>query len=722
MLNLHGCKNISSMKLPSTKLILLWLLTLALSVGLGLASIIYHWYVLSIHFAGADVFICIYPPLIFCTLWVIWMGFWWGFVPAYIATLVLALYSGMSLPWAMIFAFADPIGLAIFALAYRSISIDYRLNSIKSILFYIGLSFSAAILGSTGSLIWSHYQSSEVQAVYSLWQGWWLGALLQNIFVVGPILYVLSARVERWKANNDCGKEALKSVGFSLVVAGVILLSILGYIFLTIYLSNMSVDSVEVKDLESVKNIIDFQTESIRSVYWVFVAILCFIFFFGQQLFMSWRDKLERSAVELKNSNRLLLKEISERELLNRSLDDLVNQRTSELAVAKDQAEASNKAKSQFLACMSHEIRTPMNAVLGVTDILLNSELDRTQKRQLETIRSSGKTLVMLIDDILDLSKTESGLLELNTHSVQVKPLISSICAPYEYLRTDEIEFTYSVSDDVPEYLDTDDLRLTQIVRNLLSNAFKFTIRGQVSLDITVLEKNIDRNLVILKFNITDSGEGIEQDKQDLLFSAFVQADQSITRRHGGTGLGLAISKQLVELMGGELSVNSKLGQGACFTFTAECPIAVAPEKIHPGSFSADLSALPQFSVRVLLVDDNKVNRYVACSFLKRLGINPVEAENGQQAVDVVQAQAQGFDLILMDCEMPIMDGYSATKIIRLRERQYDLPAQPIYALTAHALDEHVEECLNAGMNGHIAKPFRLENILEVLTLLTENK
>ncbi len=374
-------------------------------------------------------------------------------------------------------------------------------------------------------------------------------------------------------------------------------------------------------------------------------------------------------------------------------------------------AEDAGRARLQFLANMSHEIRTPLNGILGMAQLLESTPLDAVQTHRLGAINASGRHLLTLINDILDFSKMDAGKLDIVAQPFELRRLPREV---FDLLiaRAQErsVRLSYEVTSASPDWLCGDPGRIKQILLNLVGNAIKFTDQGEVELRVGLAGPAPVADTVRLRFTVRDTGVGVPAEDHGKLFQAFRQVDASATRRHGGTGLGLAISKQLVELMGGEIGCESQPGQGSTFWF--ELPLALAPPPV-PVPASVGRQRRTRFAARVLVAEDNPVNSEVATIMLEELGITVVRAEDGRQAL--ANAQADDFDLILMDCQMPEMDGFEATRRIIAHERTHDLPHTPIVALTGNAIRGDREACLEAGMDDYLAKPFEFGELFAVL-------
>jgi PAS domain S-box-containing protein len=374
-------------------------------------------------------------------------------------------------------------------------------------------------------------------------------------------------------------------------------------------------------------------------------------------------------------------------------------QREADLIKARENAEEASMARQRFLSVMSHEIRTPLNGIIGTANLLAQEDPREDQKEYLETLVFSGNHLLSLINDILDFSKIEANKIEFERLDFNLKELVSGVLKIFDYKAADKgISLTAELDTQIPTFLKGDTVRLNQILTNLIGNAIKFTEKGEVK--VLVKTKNLSESSITCKFEIIDTGIGIPQDKIHTIFDLFSQADTNTTRKFGGTGLGLAITQKLIELQRGKINVQSEVGHGSNFTF--ELTFNRSSKKIEPNSTTVDnLKSLE--GMKVLLVEDNKINQMIATKFLMRWNAQVTLAENGLEALERVQQQKH--DIVLMDLQMPLMDGYEAAAQIRKLDGIH-YQKIPIIALTASALIEVKEGITRAGMNDIVSKPF----------------
>jgi len=418
-----------------------------------------------------------------------------------------------------------------------------------------------------------------------------------------------------------------------------------------------------------------------------------------------------------------ILRDITERnqaELTLRTSEDRLRLTVEELRVAKNAAENANRAKSQFIANISHEVRTPINGMLGAAELLKRTALSSEQKEYAAIMEDSGDTLMSLVNELLDFSRIEAGKLKLEIKHFDLITILHKVVNSFgKRIRNKRLKVSLKMPPEMPRLLRGDPLRLRQILANLIGNAVKFTDHGEIIISVVTQEN--DAAHATVRFAVQDTGPGIPENQQRLLFKPFSQIDSSTRREHGGTGLGLAISKQLTEQMGGSIGLKSVPDQGSTFWFslTFDKPLT---ERRSPSRLA---QANPKMAVvlptssqlrnpRILVAEDNRINQIVVVRQLQKLGYAADTVANGYEVLKALRHHA--FDLILMDCQMPRMDGYEATKAIRRRHARQPVKEHiPIIAMTAHAMEDDRRKCLAAGMDDYITKPVQLLKLRALL-------
>jgi two-component system, sensor histidine kinase len=464
---------------------------------------------------------------------------------------------------------------------------------------------------------------------------------------------------------------------------------------------------------------------------WAALVLVIFTILYFMRSQLKPLEELAATAVAFGKGDRLRrieIRGVPELKAVMHSFNDMADElsslvkeltdRASDLEHARAAADAANTAKSQFLATMSHEIRTPMNGILGMAQLLLlDDNPDKVQQKDyVRTILNSGQTLMALLNDILDLSKVEAGKME----------LMRSAFDPHQLIEETAYLFTQPASEKglsieirwlgpLDRRYEADAIRLRQMLSNLVSNAIKFTAKGFICIEVSIIEEN-DQN-TLLEFSVTDSGIGIPSDKQAKLFKPFSQADSSTTREYGGTGLGLSIVRSLAHLMDGSVGVESESGKGSRFWFRVRVGVlGKDEERRHESRDTATFGSQPVLAVsgKILVVEDNATNRKVAEALLRKLGLECLSVENGLEAVEAVKNGLRP-DLILMDIQMPVMDGIIATRHIRAWEHEAHQSSLPIIALTANAFEEDNQRCRDAGMDDFLTKPINLDALTVVI-------
>lgn len=478
--------------------------------------------------------------------------------------------------------------------------------------------------------------------------------------------------------------------------------------------------------LWSIPLIIDFNIHRIwyqRPLVWVFILITLSVLIF---LIMRWNNR--RLIVEKNKLNRLVSERTRELEAKTKEIEA----KNQMLLLAKEEAERSSRAKAEFLSMMSHEIRTPMHGVIGMIDLLLMNNPPPSQTEQLNILKFSATNLMMLLDDILDFNKIDSGKLTLNISPFDLKSTVRNIIADFSYqARQKGLIFSYSLDDSIPDTLLGDSVRLSQILVNLIGNAVKFTDKGEIAVEIKKITETPEK--VEVYFAIKDTGIGIPENKLKEIFEVFSQVHGSAGRRHQGTGLGLAITKKLLELMNSSINVESQIGVGSKFSFSIQFSKinvqntdtipppderAIVKQTQVPSAESEDMSSLRSLSlkgIKILLVEDNSINIKVVTQMLKYWEAETEVATTGAEAISIFEKG--NFDLILMDLHLPGMDGYQTASLIRDMN-----PHIPILALTAAVTVEEKEKALSAGMNDFIAKPFRPQHFYDKISRAVKHK
>jgi len=663
--------------LPSSKqttlLMLIWLLSNILSVGVGLLSVFNAWTLLPLQIGSWQVSWLFYPPMTLCALWMMWFGFWWGAIPAYLATLTFAFYSHIPFDLAWGYALAEPLSLGVLTIAYRTLPISLSLRNWDSFILFVVLNFISHAFGSVGALIWSYGQGDLANA-FTTWQSWWQGGFIQSLVTLPPLLWLFTPMVTRWRDTYFDTRRPELGKRHVFVAVATLVLGILLFLLLSYSLSQLSL-TTELRSghqLMPLPEALQTLKRAAMSVYGVIACLVVMLTFVGYRFFKQWAVALE---------------------------------------AAVDSTRQANAAKSDFLARMSHEIRTPLNAILGLGQLLQKTTLNRNQKDYLQKIFYSAELLLAVVNDLLDFSRIESGKLVLEKTDFKLDDVLEKV-ASIVVGRAEEkhLELLLEVEPDLPTLIVGDPLRLEQVLINLVNNAVKFTEKGYVLVRVKRVRQ--EGAEVELQFEVQDSGIGISAEQQGKLFQAFSQADESMARRYGGSGLGLAISQHLVNQMGGNIQVNSVQGQGSLFFFQLTFPMRFS----MPTRRSFQSSAVAMRGKRVLVMYDSPLACRLISEMLQNLGVTTAARDTNQPLTNWLikqQSSYQPIDLVLMDCQVAGRDGVEWLRELRLTVECSNLP---VVMLTTVSLRESLQqEAVRLGLNGLLVKPVSYPSLLTTL-------
>jgi signal transduction histidine kinase/ActR/RegA family two-component response regulator len=658
--------------------VLAWAAATLISIGSGIASRSLH--AIPVFIGPLHLDLTIYPPVTICLLIAMILGPGWGICTAMLSSSISTLARGGPVAFALLIATGTPVTLMVIwsTLAIRNSSpvprkfADWIRFAIASL---VGVSAS-----SVASLYWNYEHNLPVAQAQAIWRGWVWGDSLQALLIVAPLLRVVYIPARRWVTGciRSHPLEGLEVSGYAVLSGLVLLLLMAPRVVGVLEIVGAIRRSGIPRDTQDTIA----GTIGLVGIYAVvnMAAALFAAFTMGERVAaMAQTLRVQRQTEE-------------------------------HLMAAKQSAEDASRAKSDFLANMSHEMRTPLNGVIGMSGLLLDTDLNPEQREFAETVHSSAAHLLTLINDILDFAKIESGRVKLESSGFDLRRIVEEACdivGPCARAKGLEIRMEYESG--LSGRFTGDAGRIRQVLLNLMGNAVKFTDEGAIRIRVAAVRDGV-------AFEICDTGIGIPRERIGDLFTKFTQLDSSTGRKYQGTGLGLAISKQLVELMGGSIGVRSEVEQGSTFWFwlplercEGACEVA-RPADVAMPAISAPL--------RVLVAEDNAINQKLTVRMLEKLNIRADVASNGREAVEMFELLP--YDLVLMDCQMPEMDGFEAAREIRRREGAGK--RVEIVALTASALTGTRDECLRSGMDDFISKPLQLAELARVLRKSAEQR